>query len=319
MGPSAVLVDSIQTLSSDAVDSTPGSIHQVRECARQLLHWAKATGTPVLMAGHVTKDGDVAGPRVLEHMVDVVLYLEGEASGPLRLLRSMKNRFGSTNEVAVFQMEAGGLAEVSDPSRALLAGRRQAQVGDVVVPVLEGTRPMMMEVQALTAPTSAPVARRLTTGLDQGRLVMLCAVLGQRAQVPLGNCDVIANVAGGFRITEPAADLAVALAVASSLRGAAVPVDLVAIGEVSLSGELRGVPQMERRLRESARIGFKLAVIPTVGGEALPDVGLEVLEARTLGEAVRTVLSPGETRKGTSEQGKATELEQGDAAAQQRD
>ncbi|MSQ12704.1 MAG: DNA repair protein RadA [Dehalococcoidia bacterium] len=294
MAPSAVLVDSIQTLWSDAMPSAPGSVNQVRECTRQLMQWAKATHTPVLFAGHVTKDGDVAGPRVLEHMVDVVLYLEGESSGPLRLLRSTKNRFGSTNEVAVFQMGAEGLVEVPDPSRLMLAARSTAQVGDVVVPVLEGTRPMLMEVQALTAPTSAPAPRRLTSGLDQGRLVMLCAVLGQRARLPLGGCDVIANVAGGLRITEPAADLAVALAVASSLRGVPLAVDTVAVGEVSLSGELRSVPQMERRLRESARLGFRRAIVPPTRGQALPDMGLEVVEAGTLSEAVRAALPRGE-------------------------
>ncbi|MBM3945826.1 MAG: DNA repair protein RadA [SAR202 cluster bacterium] len=299
--PSAVVIDSIQTLWSEAVPSAPGSVNQVRECARALMQWAKTSHTPVLMAGHVTKDGDVAGPRVLEHMVDVVLYLEGESAGGLRLLRTTKNRFGSTNEVAVFQMGPTGLAEVPDPSQALLANRRHAQVGDVVTPVLEGTRPMMMEVQALTSPTTAPVPRRLTTGLEQTRLVMLCAVLGQRARMPLGGCDVIANVAGGFRVSEPAADLAVALAVASSLRGVPVPMDLVATGEVSLSGELRWAPQMERRLRESARVGFKRAVIPTVRGEPLPDLGLQILEAGTLSEAIRAVLGRSSGTRGREE------------------
>ncbi|MSQ11089.1 MAG: DNA repair protein RadA [Dehalococcoidia bacterium] len=289
--PAALVVDSIQTVAADALPSAPGSVNQVRECARQLMHWAKGTRTPLLLAGHVTKEGDVAGPRVLEHMVDVVLYLEGDLLGPLRLLRATKNRFGSTNEVAVFQMEAGGLMEVADPSQALLAARQKDQVGDVVVPVLEGTRPLLVEVQALTAPTSMPTPRRLSSGLEQARVVMLAAVLSQRARIPLGSCDVIVNVVGGFRVTEPAADLAIALALASSVRGVPVPSDTVAIGEVGLSGELRWVPQMERRLRESARLGFTRALMPVARGQKLPDVGLELVQAATVAEAVRLALS----------------------------
>jgi DNA repair protein RadA/Sms len=300
MHPAVAVVDSIQTMSADAIEAAPGSVAQVRECARQLLQWAKATRTPVLMTGHVTKDGEVAGPRVLEHMVDVVLYLEGESTGPFRLLRAMKNRFGSTNEVAVFQMESTGLVEVHDPSRVLLASRRQGQVGDAVAAVLEGSRPLMVEIQALTAPSQLPVPRRLSSGVEQGRMVMLSAVLSQRARMPLGGSDVIVNVTGGLRVTEPAADLAIALAIASSFRGVPLPPDVVAVGEVGLSGELRPVPQLERRLREAARLGFARAVAPAMRNGEMPRAGIEVAQAETVGQAIGKVLG---RRTGSREHG----------------
>ncbi|MSP78472.1 MAG: DNA repair protein RadA [Dehalococcoidia bacterium] len=291
--PAALVVDSIQTMATETIPSAPGSVNQVRECCRLLLQWAKSTHTPVLLTGHVTKEGDIAGPRVLEHMVDVVLYLEGEQFGPVRLLRSIKNRFGSTNEVAVLQMESSGLVEVPDPSRALLATRHGNRVGSAVVPILEGTRPLMVEIQALTAPTVLPVPRRLSSGLEQNRVVMLTAILSQRAGLAVGMDDVIVNVTGGLRVSEPAADLCASLAIASSFRNVPLSSDVIAIGEVGLSGELRWVSQMERRLREASRLGFTRAIIPAIRGDAAnigPIDGLEVVRVETLREAIRQAL-----------------------------
>jgi len=258
--PGLVVIDSIQTLSTRDASSGPGSVTQVRECALRLMRWAKARGTPVLLAGHVTKDGTLAGPRVLEHMVDVVLYLEGENLGAHRLLRSVKNRFGSTNEVAMFRMGDGGLEEVSDPSKALLEERGQGAVGSAVVSVLEGSRPLLVEIQALTSPSALPVPRRTANGVDYNRMIMITAVLGRRARLSLANQDIIVNVAGGLRVSEPGADLGMALAIASSFRNQPIKPGLVAIGEVGLSGELRSAPQTDRRLAEAARLGFSSCV-----------------------------------------------------------
>ena len=298
--PTAVIVDSIQTMYSDAIPSGPGSVAQVRECARLLLAWAKAHRNPVLLSGHVTKEGDVAGPRVLEHMVDVVLSLEGETLTPLRVLRSTKNRFGSTNEVALFQMESGGLVEVADPSLALMSRRQGQLVGSAVVSVLEGTRPLLVEVQALTAPTHSPIPRRVVSGLESTRLVMLTAVLDRRAGLPLGGQDVIVNVVGGIRVGEPAVDLAVALAVASSFRGVPLEEDTVVLGEVGLSGEVRPVPQTARRLQEAARLGLARALVPA-GSDDLPpkEAGIQVTEVATLSQAIQAAL-PRDRRRAAS-------------------
>ncbi|MCZ6535834.1 MAG: DNA repair protein RadA, partial [Chloroflexi bacterium] len=280
--PGLVVIDSIQTLSTAEASSGPGSVTQVRECALRLMRWAKARGTPVLLAGHVTKDGTLAGPRVLEHMVDVVLYLEGENLGAHRLLRSVKNRFGSTNEVAMFRIGDGGLEEVSDPSKALLEERGQGAVGSAVVSVLEGSRPLLVEIQALTSPSALPVPRRTANGVDYNRMIMITAVLGRRARLSLANQDIIVNVAGGLRVSEPGADLGMALAIASSFRNQPIKPGLVAIGEVGLSGELRSAPQTDRRLAEAARLGFSSCVLPTWARGKIPAIkGLELVYAPT--------------------------------------
>jgi DNA repair protein RadA/Sms len=285
--PGLAIVDSIQTLSAEGVSSGPGSVAQVRECTLQLLRWAKARETPVLLTGHVIKDGTLAGPRVLEHMVDVVLYLEGENLGTHRILRSVKNRFGSTNEVAMFQMGGNGLEEVADPSQALLEERGSKAVGSAIVPVLEGSRPMMVEIQALTSPSMLPVPRRTANGVDYNRMLMVSVVLSRRARLSLSAQDIIVNVAGGLRVSEPGADLALALALASSLRNRPVKSGLAALGEVGLSGELRSVAQMERRLRETVRLGFTRCLLPASARGKTPRVeGLELLYAPTVGQAM---------------------------------
>ena len=289
--PGLVIIDSIQTLSSEEASSGPGSVAQVQACALQLMQWAKGQGAPMLLAGHVTKDGTLAGPRVLEHMVDVVLYLEGENLGSHRLLRSVKNRFGSTNEVAMFQMGGRGLEEVLDPSQALLGERLEGTVGSAIASILEGSRPLLVEVQALTSPSIQPVPRRTANGVDFNRLIMLTAVLSRRARLPLSNQDVIANVTGGLRVSEPAADLALALALASSFRNQPVKRGLVAVGEVGLSGELRSAPQMDRRLAEAARLGFSTCVLPALSRGKTPLIaGIKKLYAATVGQAIQLSL-----------------------------
>ena len=264
------VVDSIQTLYDREVSSEPGSVTQIRECARKLLDWAKARNVPVILTGHVTKGGDIAGPRVLEHMVDVVLYMEGDPVSSWRLLRSVKNRFGSTNEVGVFEMTGNGLQDVLDPSRSLLAERADGAIGSAVTPILEGSRTLLVEVQALTNPSVLPNPRRVATGIDHNRLLLVCAVLNRRAGIPLSNQDVIVNVTGGLKISEPAADLAVALAIASSFRNEPVDPGLAAVGELGLTGEVRLIPQLERRLQEASRLGFQRCLH---AGEALGQNG----------------------------------------------
>ena len=260
--PALAMVDSVQTLYCDDLPSGPGSVAQVRESTLRIMRWAKASAVPVVMTGHVTKDGSLAGPRVLEHMVDAVLHLEGDESGAYRVLRGAKNRFGSTDEVGIFQMGGDGLEEVLDPSRVLLAQRRDGAVGSTIAPILEGTRPLLVEVQALTSPSVLPAPRRVANGLDYNRLLMLAAVLGRRAGLSLANLDVIVNVVGGLRLRDPSSDLAVALAIASSVRNLPVRPQTVVLGEVGLSGELRSVSQRQRRLNEASRLGFRHCVLP---------------------------------------------------------
>ncbi|MSQ05838.1 MAG: DNA repair protein RadA [Dehalococcoidia bacterium] len=297
--PGLAIVDSIQTLYTQDIPSGPGGVAQVRECGLRLMRWAKLRNVPVFLAGHVTKDGSLAGPRVLEHMVDVVLYLEGQELNTYRILRGGKNRFGSTTEIGVFEMGSVGLVEVSDPSQALLSQRHEQAVGAALVPVLEGTRPLLLEVQALTSPTHLPAPRRVANGVDYNRLLMLTAVASRRAGLELGGQDVIVSVAGGFRVSEPAADLAIVLALASSYYNRPLDPGLVAFGEVGLSGELRAVPQSERRLLESARLGLTRCVmpgfLPREDREPERRPGLELLPARTLRQALRLVL--GEPRR----------------------
>ena len=258
-----LVVDSIQTVRADGLASAPGSVTQVRESTLRLLQYAKATHTPVLIVGHVTKEGMVAGPRLLEHIVDAVLYLEGDDHHAHRLLRSVKNRFGPTFEVAVFEMDGSGLREVTNPSAMLLAGRDATAPGSAVAVAMEGTRPLLVEIQALVAPTTYSQPRRLANGLDLNRLNMLLAVLARRADVGLSAHDVYVNVVGGLRLREPATDLAVALAVASSHSGHPLRLGAAAVGEVGLAGELRTVPSAAQRVDEAARLGFTRCVVPS--------------------------------------------------------
>ena len=289
--PALAVVDSIQTLYTQDISSAQGSVAQVRECALRLTRWAKARGVPVLISGHVTKDGSVAGPRVLEHMVDVVLYLEGDTLSSYRILRGEKNRFGSTNEVGIFQMGGKGLEEVPDPSRALLSQHRDGSVGSAIVAILEGTRPLLIEVQALTSPSVLPVPRRVANGLDYNRLLMLAAVLSRRVGLNLSNQDIIVNVVGGLKVREPATDAAVSLAIASSLRNVPVSPGTVALGEVGLSGELRSVPQLQRRLSEASRLGFRRCLLPEAAGEDAHSVeGMEQIVSPTLADALSRCL-----------------------------
>ncbi len=299
--PGLLVVDSVQTVVSEELDGPPGSVGQVREAALRLMEVAKTEGIPVILVGHVTKDGTLAGPKTLEHLVDVVLSIEGDRTGGLRLLRASKNRYGSTEEVGVFEMRDHGLAEVADPARAFLAEHDEPAPGSVVAPVLEGSRPILVEVQALVAPTTAPSPRRTASGVDPNRLALLVAVLGRRAGIGLGSHDVYANLAGGLSVTEPGLDLPLALALASSLRDRPIVPGTVAIGEVGLLGELRGVGGVERRLREAARLGFTRAVVPRARGRApAPVPGIEMVEVGSLADAVAVALvdaPPGPRRR----------------------
>ena len=285
--PTMAVIDSIQTVFLSGVTSAPGSVSQVRECAGRLMLLAKSSHIPIFLVGHVNKEGAIAGPRVLEHIVDTVLYLEGERHHSFRILRSQKNRFGSTDEIGIFEMRDSGMHEVSDPSRAFLQDRSLSEVGNVVHVALEGSRPLLVELQSLVAETSFGGPRRSANGIDLNRLHMLVAVLERRAGLPLGHDDVFVNAAGGVRLTEPAADLAVALAIASNKRNRAAGAQLVAIGELGLSGEVRRVHQLERRLTEAQRLGFKRAVIPAaseVRSSELAD--MELRRAETISEAI---------------------------------
>jgi len=285
--PKMLVVDSIQTVYIPELESSAGSISQVRESASRLRELAKTTGMAVFVIGHVTKEGVIAGPRVLEHIVDTVLYLEGDSFQSFRLLRSVKNRFGATSEVGVFEMREGGMAEVPNPSEAFLAERLVNTPGSAIAVTMEGTRPLLVEIQGLTSHTSMNNPRRTPNGVDMYRLLLIAAVLTRRMGLRLAEQDVFVNVIGGLRIGEPAADLAVAAAIASSQRDRPVRADTVLIGEVGLSGELRWVSQMETRLREAGKLGFKQAIIPrrVRRGEDLPQ-GITIHEARSLREAL---------------------------------
>jgi len=294
LSPSLVVIDSIQAVYLPELDTAPGSITQVRECTMRLMRWAKLSAVPVFIAGHVTKDGAIAGPRVLEHIVDVVLYLEGEPFSAHRLLRCVKNRFGSTNEIGVFEMKGQGLIEVENPSQAFLSQRWGEAIGSTVVPVLEGSRPLLAEIQALTNPTSFGLPRRTANGVDFNRLLLITAVLSKRVGLKLGNQDIMVNVAGGLKIGEPAADLGIALAITSSCRDVGVDPELVAVGEVGLSGELRAVSQLDRRVEEAARLGFKRCLVPKVGARISPaPKNIELIPASALREAIRVGLVGG--------------------------
>lgn len=295
MQPVLVIIDSIQAIYSEAGASAAGTVSQVRDCAALLLRVAKRSNIPVFLVGHVTKEGTIAGPRVLEHMVDVVLQLEGERFHAYRLLRSVKNRFGSTNEVGIFEMGERGMEEVSNPSEMFLAERLPNAAGSSIAVSMEGTRPLLVEVQALSSHTTFSQPRRTGNGIDFNRLLLLTAVLSKRVGVNLSDQDVFVNVVGGMRIVEPAADLAIAAAIASSYRNLPVCADLAILGEVGLSGELRSVGQLARRLHEAQKLGFRRALAPHSalrrrGGDDLPE-GIDVIGARTLGEALDVALA----------------------------
>jgi DNA repair protein RadA/Sms len=289
--PAVCVIDSVQTLYSSEIGSAPGSVAQVREAASRLLRVAKEAGVATFLVGHVTKDGAVAGPRVLEHLVDCVLQFEGDRYHEHRILRAVKNRFGSTNELGVFEMTGTGLVGVPDPS-ALFGKTEPGEVGAAVACALEGTRPILLEVQSLVAPTDLAMPRRVGTGVDPKRLAMIVAVLSRHAGIPLGSADVFVNVAGGVRIDEPGADLAIALAIASAARGIAVRERLAVFGEVGLTGRLRAATQAERRLEECGKLGLA-AVLAPAGTPERP--GLAVIQADTLRRAVASGLSTGET------------------------
>ena len=257
-----VVVDSIQTMYLNAVESAPGTVTQVRAASHELIRRAKETGTTLLLVGHVTKEGQIAGPRVLEHMVDTVLYFEGDRGHQFRILRAVKNRFGPTDEIGVFEMTQDGLTQVENPSALFLAERQEHVAGSAVLAALEGSRPVLVEVQALVAPTGFATPRRAVIGWDQGRLAMITAVLEARCGLQLSGCDIYLNIAGGLRISEPAADMAVAAALISSLTDVAVPADMVFFGEIGLAGEIRPVAQPELRLKEASKLGFEQAIIP---------------------------------------------------------
>jgi DNA repair protein RadA/Sms len=292
MSPGLLIVDSIQTVFVDDITSAAGSVSQVRECTARLMQWAKPRQIPVLIVGHVTKEGTIAGPRVLEHMVDAVLYLEGDRYHQYRILRAVKNRFGSTDEVGVFEMADAGLREVRNPSEAFLEERNGNAAGSSVAVTMEGSRPILVEVQALTSSTAYGLPRRSANGLDTNRLQLLVAVLQKRVGLGLGTQDIYANVVGGLRIVEPAADLAVAIAVASSFKERLVDPRTVAIGEIGLSGELRSVNQLERRLIEAQRLGFKRAVIPAALGRRSSGFGegLDLVRVSTVNDAIDAAL-----------------------------
>jgi len=290
--PELLIVDSIQTVYLASMDSSAGSVSQVRECSSQLRELAKTSGISVFVIGHVTKEGTIAGPRVLEHIVDTVLYLEGDRFQAYRLLRSVKNRFGATSEVGVFEMREGGLVEVTNPSEAFLAERMVNAAGSAIAVTMEGTRPILVEIQGLTSPTQFGNARRTANGVDFNRLLLISAVLTRRVGLKLSEQDVFVNVVGGLQIDEPAADLAVAAAIASSWKDISVKADAVLIGEIGLAGELRMPGQMQARLKEAQKLGFKTAIVPKAlrKGEGYPQ-GIEIVEVRSVDQALNAALA----------------------------
>ena len=287
--PQVAVIDSIQTVYSDALTSAPGSVAQVRECAAQLTRFAKQTGVTIIMVGHVTKEGALAGPRVLEHIVDTVLYFEGDTHSSFRLVRAIKNRFGAVNELGVFAMSDKGLKGVSNPSALFLSQHDNQVPGSCVMVTQEGTRPLLVEVQALVDTTHLPNARRLSVGLEQNRLAMLLAVLHRHAGVAAFDQDVFINAVGGVKIAEPAADLAVLLAIQSSMRNKPLPRGLVVFGEVGLAGEIRPAPRGQERLREAAKLGFSLALIPKANAPKQPIEGMTIIPVERIEDALARV------------------------------
>jgi DNA repair protein RadA/Sms len=294
--PRLIVIDSIQTMWTDTVDSAPGTVTQVRGSAQALIRFAKKSGATIILVGHVTKDGQIAGPRVVEHMVDAVLAFEGEGSHQFRILRAMKNRFGPTDEIGVFEMTGSGLREVANPSELFLSERDLGQPGTAVFAGMEGTRPLLVEIQALVAPTSLGTPRRAVVGWDPSRLSMVLAVLETHCGVRLGGHDVYLNVAGGMRIQEPAADLAAAAALISSLTKAPLPADAVYFGEVSLSGAVRPVAQSAARLKEAAKLGFNRAVLPEAARADISEPGLKATDVASLASLVADIAALGKGR-----------------------
>jgi DNA repair protein RadA/Sms len=289
--PDALIVDSIQTLYKETLDSAAGSVSQVRECALALMRVAKEQGVTVFVIGHVNKEGGLAGPRVLEHMVDCVLYFEGDSHTSYRILRAAKNRFGATNEIGVFEMRDAGLAEVGDPSELLLTGRPQDAPGTCVTCVMEGARPVLAEIQALVVTSPGGSPRRTSNGFDYNRAAMLLAVLEKRGGLRVSSCDAYLNIVGGLWVDEPAADLGAVVALASSYLDKPIAGDLAAVGEVGLTGELRSVDRLEQRIAEISRLGFKQCVVPSHRSEHLRNFpGLRLLPAKNIGEAIRAAL-----------------------------
>jgi DNA repair protein RadA/Sms len=312
-GPEVVVIDSIQTMFVDSLDSAPGTVAQVRTSAQELIRLAKRRGFTLILVGHVTKEGLIAGPRVMEHMVDTVLYFEGERSHHFRILRAVKNRFGPTDEIGVFEMTGGGLVEVPNPSALFLAERQGEVSGACVFAGIEGSRPVLVEIQALVTPSSLATPRRAVVGWDSGRLSMVMAVLEARAGLALAGADVYLNVAGGLRIGEPAADLAVAAALCSSLRDLPVPAETVVFGEIGLSGEVRPVAHAEARLKEAAKLGFRRALVPEHRrGKGRPGSGLKDIEVAEIGHLndllrLLSAAPPGDGRQSGTRPGRTKE------------
>ena len=286
--PKLVIIDSIQTMYSDEITSGPGSVSQVREITARIMKMCKQEEITTIIIGHVTKDGNIAGPRVLEHMVDTVLYLEGERYFAYRILRGVKNRFGSTNEIGMFEMNDIGMCEIDNPSSVLLSEKNENVAGSIVVASIEGTRPILVELQALTATSVFGMPRRTANGIDYNRLTLLIAVLEKRTGLPLGNQDVYLNIVGGIKINEPALDLGIILAVSSSFKNIPIPNDIIAIGEVGLTGEVRSVNQIEKRIKEAEKLGFKKCIIPESNKKLLKDTyKLDIIGVQNISEAMR--------------------------------
>ena len=288
--PKLVIIDSIQTMYSDNITSAAGSVSQVREITARIMRISKGHNISTIIIGHVTKDGNIAGPRVLEHMVDTVLYLEGERYFSYRVLRSVKNRFGSTNEIGMFEMQNEGMVEIKNPSAILISEREDNPSGSVIVASMEGTRPLLIELQALTTPSVYGLPRRAANGIDYNRLTMLIAVLEKKASIPLGSQDVYLNVVSGIRLVEPAVDLGTVLVVASSFRNISIPKDLVIIGEVGLTGEVRSVNFIEKRIKEAEKMGFKSCIIPESNKKLLKDsYKIDIIGVKDIREAMKMV------------------------------
>lgn len=286
--PKLVIIDSIQTMYSDEITSGPGSVSQVREITARIMKMCKQEEITTIIIGHVTKDGNIAGPRVLEHMVDTVLYLEGERYFAYRILRGVKNRFGSTNEIGMFEMNDIGMCEIDNPSSVLLSEKNENVAGSIVVASIEGTRPILVELQALTATSVFGMPRRTANGIDYNRLTLLIAVLEKRTGLPLGNQDVYLNIVGGIKINEPALDLGIILAVSSSFKNIPIPNDVITIGEVGLTGEVRSVNQIEKRIKEAEKLGFKKCIIPESNKKLLKDTyKLDIIGVQNISEAMR--------------------------------
>lgn len=287
--PSAVVIDSIQTIYSNELPSAPGTVSQIRECSSRLIQFAKKRGISFFFIGHVTKEGSIAGPKVLEHLVDTVLYFEGGKSHSYRILRAVKNRFGSTNEIGVFEMLSDGLKEIANPSEIFLSERPLNSSGSIVTPSIEGTRPILVEIQALVSPCNFGVPRRTTIGLDSNRVSLLVAVLEKRAGLGIGPQDIFMNVAGGVRIEEPAADLGICVALVSSFLNKAIPPDTIVFGEVGLAGEIRGVTQTQLRLKEAEKLGFRKFILPSINRDKHEKSGSEYMGVDNISQAIENI------------------------------